>query len=157
MHLIAVVRNYLTAIFEQQNIIGKLMKKLLSLWFFVWFLFTITTQAEERTQTQIQITRLPQLMDCGSVTTIGQRIAALGQTPFLQSQASIQVPQTNKIDPNIIFGEVMIFFNKDTTTYSMVFKLPDAMRQKGNIDLCIFGVGNKLRPAMTLPQVETAF
>ena len=50
-----------------------------------------------------------------------------------------------------------IFVNKDTTTYSMVFKLPDAMRQKGNIDLCIFNVGNELRPAMTQPKIETVF
>ena len=132
------------------------MKKLLIMWLFVWFLFIISTQAEEYTQTQPTITRLPQLMDCGSVQTIGQRIAAMGQIPFLQSQSSMQVPRKDR-DPSIIFGEVMIFVNKDTTTYSMVFKLPDAMRQKGNIDLCIFNVGNELRPAMTQPKIETVF
>ena len=53
------------------------MKKLLTMWLFVWFLFTISTQAEELVQ--IQLKRLPQLMDCGTVSEIGQRIAAQGQ------------------------------------------------------------------------------
>jgi len=126
------------------------MKKLLIMWLFVWFLIpTVSSQAEE------QITRLPQLMDCGSVATIGKRLSAMGQMPFLQSDASMQIPA--KQVPKIIFGEVMIFMNQDTNAYSMVFKLPDALRAKGGPDLCIFGVGHKLRPVMSQPAIETIY
>ena len=127
------------------------MKKLLLMWLFVWFLIpTVSTQAEE------QITRLPQLMDCGSVATIGKRLSALGQMPFLQSDASMQIPAKDQ-PPKIIFGEVMIFMNQDTNAYSMVFKLPDAIRAKGGPDLCIFGVGHKLRPVMSQSAIKTVF
>ena len=120
------------------------------MWLFVWFLIpTVSSQAEE------QITRLPQLMDCGSVATIGKRLSAMGQMPFLQSDASMQIPA--KPVPKIIFGEVMIFMNQDTNAYSMVFKLPDALRAKGGPDLCIFGVGHKLRPVMSHPAIETTY
>tara|TARA_B100000424_G_scaffold223059_1_gene182463 strand:+ start:353 stop:745 length:393 start_codon:yes stop_codon:yes gene_type:complete len=130
------------------------MKKLLTMWLFVWFLFTISTQAEELVQ--IQLKRLPQLMDCGTVSEIGQRIAAQGQIPFLQADGSMQVPNKGA-DPNIIFGEIMIFMNQQNSSYSMVFKLPTNIQAKGGPALCIFGVGHKLRPAMTQPQVETVF
>ena len=127
------------------------MRKLLLTWLFVWFLIpTVSSQAEE------QITRLPQLMDCGSVATIGKRLSAMGQMPFLQSDASMQIHAKNQV-PRIIFGEVMIFMNQDTNAYSMVFKLPDELRAKGGPDLCIFGVGHKLRPAMSQPAVETIY
>lgn len=127
------------------------MRKLLLTWLFVWFLIpTVSSQAEE------QITRLPQLMDCGSVATIGKRLSAIGQMPFLQSDASMQIPAKNQV-PRIIFGEVMIFMNQDTNAYSMVFKLPDDLRAKGGPDLCIFGVGHKLRPAMSKPAIRTAY
>lgn len=130
------------------------MKKLLLTWLFVWLIFTpVSTQAEEHTQGKI--TRLPQLMDCGTIKTIGQRIAALGQIPFLKSEASMQVPSNQGRDVKILFGEVMIFMNTENSTYSMVFKLPDDIRKKG-IDLCVFGAGHQLSPA-TVPNVQTVF
>ena len=130
------------------------MKKLLLTWLFVWFIFTtVSTQAEEHTQDKIF--RLPQLMDCGSTKTIGKRISALGQLPFLQSEASMQVPDPKGGDPKILFGEVMIFMNTENSSYSMVFKLPNEIRRKG-IDLCVFGAGHKMTPAM-VPSVRTVY
>lgn len=128
------------------------MKKLLLTWLFVWLIFTpVSTQAEERTQGKI--TRLPQLMDCGTTKTIGERIAALGQIPFLKSEASMQIPTPRGQDVKILFGEVMIFMNTKNSSYSMVFKLPDDIRKKG-VDLCVFGAGHKLLPAVP-PNVQT--
>ena len=99
------------------------MKKLLIMWLFVWFLIpTVSSQAEE------QITRLPQLMDCGSVATIGKRLSAMGQMPFLQSDASMQIPA--KPVPKIIFGEVMIFMNQGDANMIPLWNCREILEKK---------------------------